>query len=160
MLCGVPDPRWVYIGRNVEIPKYGQSLGCPGCPAIATVNNRSISHNSECQNRVESAIRDEAVGAERLECSKRQEGEVAPRQDVLTGESSSSSGAGAGSGEVPASPETPRTAEYAEFLSLQDRAESRRVQSAHGELMRLGELGGRSGQVAACSTCSLKLLST
>ena len=110
-------------------------------------------------------MRDEAVGAERLEQSKRQ---VKWHQDRTCSRVSADAAVEQvlGVAKCPHLQETPRTAEYAEFLSLQDRAESRRVQSAHGELMRLGELSaevfcpGRFVQVAACSTCSLNVLST
>ena len=72
---------------------------------------------------MESAKRDDVVGSGRLEESKRRKGEVAPRQDVVMGQSrSSSSGAAAKSGEVPASRGTRRTAEDAGVPSLQDHA--------------------------------------
>ena len=132
-------PGRVYIRKNVEIPKYVQTPGCEGRLAITSENNRLISHNSICRKQVESATRDDAVGAERLEESKRWKGEVAPGPNVVMGQSSSSSSGAAGSGEVPAFPGTRRTAEDAGLSSLQDFAEIRRVQSAHGEMMRLGE---------------------
>ena len=71
-------PGTVYIRKNVEIPKYG---------AIST-KNRSLSHNSECRKRVESATRDDAVGAERLEESP---GDTAPGPDVVMGRSARTS---------------------------------------------------------------------
>ena len=46
--------------------------------AIATENNRLISHNDECRERVESTMRDDAVGSGRFEESQRRKGEVAP----------------------------------------------------------------------------------
>ena len=47
---------------------------------------------------MECAMRDDAVGVERLDSSKRRKGEVAPGPVVVMGQSSSSSGAAAGSG--------------------------------------------------------------
>ena len=55
--------------------------------ALSIENNRSLYHNSECRKRVESAMRDDAVGAERLEDSKRRKGEVAPGPDVVMSQS-------------------------------------------------------------------------
>ena len=100
---------------------------------------------------MEKAMRDDALGAERLEESERRKGEVASGPDVAMGQSSSrsSSGAPAGTGEVPASRGTRRTAEDAGLPSLQDHAESRPVQSA-GE-MRLGELSWETLEVAEVS---------
>ena len=74
---------------------------------------------------------------------------MAPGPDVVMGQrSSSSSGAAAGSGGVPASGGTRRTADSADLPRLQDLAESRPVQSAHGEMLRLGELSGETSEVA------------
>ena len=81
-----------------------------------------------------SAMRDDAGGAERLEESKRRKDEVAPGLDVIMGHSSSSSGAAA--------------AEGAGLTSLQDFPETRPVQSAHGEVMRLDELRCETYEVA------------
>ena len=81
--------------------RYGETPGCQGCLAIATESNRSISHSSDCWKRVDSAMREDAFGAERLEESKRRKGEVAPGSDVVM-DQSSSNGAAAGSGEVQA----------------------------------------------------------
>ena len=140
---GVPGPRWGYIRKNIEIRKYGQTPGCQGCLAIAMEKNRSSSHSSECRKRVESAMR--AVGDERLEESKRRNSEVAPRPDVVMDQRSSSSGAAAGSGDVNG---TQRTAEDDRLPSLQDLADSRPVQSAHGEMVRLVELSCETSEVA------------
>ena len=86
---------------------------------------------------------------QRLEESKRRTGEVAPGPDVVMGQSSSSSsGASAGSGEMPATRGTRRTAEDAGLSRLQDLAERRRVQSAEGEMTRLGELSCETSEVA------------
>ena len=135
---------WLVTGvhqKDVEIPKYCQTPGCQGCLCIHHAESkRSTSQNSECKRRVESAMRDDAIGAERFEESKRRKGQVAPGPDVIMGQSSNSSGAAAGSGEVHASRGTRRTAEDARLPSLQDFAEIRPVQSAHGEMIRLGEL--------------------
>ena len=60
------------------------------------------------------------------------------------GQSMSSSGAAAGSGEVPASRDTRRMAEDVGLPSLQDFAESRPVQSAHGRV----ELSCETSEVA------------
>ena len=109
-------------------------------------------------------MRDDAVGAERLEESKRRKDETAPESDVVMRQSSRSSGASVGSGEMHASRGTRRTARDAGLPSLQDLAESRPVQSAHSEMMQLGKLSfekcfaqGDFQQCAACSTCSLRL---
>ena len=82
------------------------------------------------------------------------DGKVTWRQepDVVVGRrrssSSSSSGAAAASDEVHAPRGTRRTGEYAGLPSLQDLAESRLVQSAHGETMRSGELSYDTSEVA------------
>ena len=92
--------------------------------------------------------------AERLGESKRRQGVVAPGPDVVMGQSIGSSGAAAGSGEVHAPRGTRSTAEDAGFPSVQDLADSRPVQSAQGEMMRLA--GADLCNVGGCATsCSL-----
>ena len=83
-------------------------------------------------------MRDDAVGAERLEESKRRKGEVASGPDVVMGHSSSSCGPEVESFEVHVPRGPRRTAEDPGLLRLQDLAESRLDQSVHGETMRLG----------------------
>ena len=56
---GVSSPRRVYIRKDVEIQKYGQTPRCQGCLAVAT--EESISHNSERLKRVDSAMCDDAA---------------------------------------------------------------------------------------------------
>ena len=63
---GVPGSRRVHLRKNNEIRKDCETPGCQGCLAVATENNRSISHNDEYRKRVESATRGDAVGAELL----------------------------------------------------------------------------------------------
>ena len=106
-----------------------------------------LCHNSECRKRV----RDDAVGAECLEESKRQKSELAPGLDVVMGQGTSSSGTVVGSGEVRAPRVTRKTAEDAGVPSLQDLAESRPVQSARGWVMRLEALIGATSEVATVS---------
>ena len=85
-------------------------------------------------------MRDDVVGAERFEESKRRNGVVAPGPGVVMGQSSSSSSGDLRGAEVPTSRGSRSTAQDAGLPRLQDLPESRPVWSAHGEMMRLGEL--------------------
>ena len=133
--------------RNLEVRS--NSFGCQGCHPIATENSRSVNYSDECGKPVESVVRDDAAGAERLDKSKRRKGEGAPEPDAVVGQSSSSSrGAAAGSGEGHASRGTRRTAEDAGLPNVHDLAENRAVQTAHGDRMRYGELHCEMSEVA------------
>ena len=142
---GVPGPRQVYVRKNFQ-------------------DLKAVLQSPQRRKRVERAMRDDAVGDERLEEPKRWKGEVAPGPGVVMGQRSSS-GVAAGSGDVHASRRTRRTAEEGRLPILQDLAESRPGQSAHRDTMRLGELSSDTSELAevfcferlaVCSTCNLK----
>ena len=62
-----PSARRVYIRKDVEIKKYGVTVGCPGCIAISA-GGPGRDHNEECRTRVEQLMREDADGggADRL----------------------------------------------------------------------------------------------
>ena len=127
-------------------------LACDGCASERTLRSRSTVKLRDVKvifpspQRIFNQSLTDAVGAERLEECRRRKGAMAPGPGVVMVQSSSSRAA-AGSGEVRIS-RTRRKAEDAALPSLQDLAESRFAQSAHGELMRLGELSCETSQVA------------
>ena len=82
----VPNARRVYIRKDVEIRKYGVTLGCPGCMAI-TAGGPSDKHNDECRSRVEQLMREDAEGggADRIaEADARKKGSgVAAEEEAM-----------------------------------------------------------------------------
>ena len=52
--------RRVYIKRDVEIRKYGVTIGCPGCMAI-TSETTAQGHSDECWARIEHKMLEESV---------------------------------------------------------------------------------------------------
>ena len=102
-----PGPRRVYIRRDVEIAKYGQTPGCAGCRAIAA-GARPQNHSEECRKRIEQRMRDDEEMARRLgaAAAKRARTEEVPAQAPpapgpvaqapAAGGSSSSGAAGSG----------------------------------------------------------------
>ena len=60
--------RRVYIRRDVEIRKYGVTIGCPGCLAITAVTTAQ-GHSDECRARIEQKMLEDTTGegAKRLE---------------------------------------------------------------------------------------------
>ena len=54
-----PRSRRVYIRRDVEIRKYGVTIGCPGCMAI-TAGDTAQGHSDECRARIEHKRRSDA----------------------------------------------------------------------------------------------------
>ena len=63
-----PRSRRVYIRRDVEIRKYGVTIGCPGCMAI-TAGTTAQGHSDECRARIEQKMLEDVTGegAMRLE---------------------------------------------------------------------------------------------
>ena len=63
-----PRSRRVYIRHDVEIRKYGVTIGCPECMAI-TAGTTAQRHSDECQARIEQKMREDVTGegAMRLE---------------------------------------------------------------------------------------------
>ena len=63
-----PRSRRVYIRRDVEIRKYGETIGCPGCMAI-TPGTTAQGHSDECRARIEQKMLEDVTGegAMRLE---------------------------------------------------------------------------------------------
>ena len=52
-----PRSRLVYIRRDVEIRKYGVTIGCPECKAI-TAGTTAQGHSDECRARIEQKMLD------------------------------------------------------------------------------------------------------
>ena len=63
-----PRSRRVYIRRDVQIHKYGVTIGCPGCMAI-TAETTAQGHSDECRARIEQQMLEDVTGegAMRLE---------------------------------------------------------------------------------------------
>ena len=63
-----PRSRRVYIRRDVEIRKYGVTIGCPGCMVI-TVGTTAQGHSDECRARIAQKMLEDVTGegAMRLE---------------------------------------------------------------------------------------------
>ena len=63
-----PRARRVYIKRDVEIRKFGVTIGCSVCMAI-TVGTTAQEHSDECQARIEQKMLEDVTGegAMRLE---------------------------------------------------------------------------------------------
>ena len=55
-----PRSRRVYIKRDVEIRKYGVTIGCPECMAI-TAGTTAQGHSDECWARIEQKMLEENV---------------------------------------------------------------------------------------------------
>ena len=53
--------RRVHIRRDVEIHKYGVTIGCPGCMAI-TAGTTALGHSDECQARIEQKTLEDITG--------------------------------------------------------------------------------------------------
>ena len=56
-----PRSRRVYIIRDVEIRKYGVTIGCPGCMAI-TAGTTAQGHSDECRARIEQKMIEDVTG--------------------------------------------------------------------------------------------------
>ena len=114
--------------KNVVIRNSGMSR--PSCHRHRE-SNRSILHRCECQQRVETANRDDAVEAERLHESK--------RRKLSWVKSPAAVEQLRGAAKCTHLKEHEARPKMQGCQSLQDLTESRPVQSTHGEVMRLGE---------------------
>ena len=77
-------PRRVYIRREVELQRYGFTLGCRGCVA-ARDGGRAATHSDECRRRIEAAMAEDEGVRDRLEKAREARGEEGVRRDGRAG---------------------------------------------------------------------------
>ena len=151
--------RRVHIRKNVEIRKYGRAPGCPFF-AIATETDRSICHNSECRRRVD--VQCVTTQLEPSVSKNPRDGKVKWGQDRTW---SWARAVAAGLQPRRAAKRTHltkngRRCSFAEFCNSSQRAHPSSLRKEKRPRWQKSFALGGLRQVAACSTCFLRLFST
>ena len=76
-----PRARRVYIRRDVEIRKYGVTVGCPGCMAV-TAETTAQGHSDECRARIEQKMLEDITGEEGIRRKRARPDDEGGRPDV------------------------------------------------------------------------------
>ena len=76
-----PAARHVYLQRNLELRKYGYSVGCPGCDA-ARAGSAQRGYVEACRKRIEEAMIADEGSASRVKQSAVKRGAPEPTSSV------------------------------------------------------------------------------
>ena len=77
VVCKEEAPWRLYVKTDL-LKQIGYTPGCPGCRALQTRRTR-VGHSDECRKRAVDAMKDTAIGRERITAAKRREDEFLAR---------------------------------------------------------------------------------